>query len=60
MIKIIDKVDEDQKKGIINCYNPTNVYIKNFNQNNLNAMIVNFGVPITNENNKNDGLYMPP
>jgi hypothetical protein len=60
MTKIIDKVDEDQKKGIINVYNPTNIYLKNFNQNNLNAMIINFGVPITNKKNKNDGLYLSP
>lgn len=60
MIKIIEKIQEEADKGIINSYNPANIYLSNFNPSNLDSLIVRFGAPITNRKSKTDGLYLAP
>ena len=60
MIKIIERIEEEANRGIVNCYTPSNIYLSNFNPNNLDALVVRFGSPITNKKSKYDGLYLPP
>jgi hypothetical protein len=60
MIKIIERIQEEADRGIINCYTPSNIYLSSFNPNNLDALVVRFGAPITNKKSKYDGLYLPP
>lgn len=60
MIKVIEKIQEEADKGIVNSYSPSNIYLSNFNPNNLDSLIVRFGAPITNRKSKTDGLYLSP
>lgn len=60
MIKIIERIEEEESRGIINCYTPSNIHLSNFNPNNIDGLIVRFGTPITNKKSKNDGLYISP
>lgn len=60
MIKVIEKIQEEADKGIVNSYSPNNIYFTNFNPNNLDSLIVRFGAPITNRKSKTDGLYLAP
>ncbi len=45
---------------MVNSYNTSNIYLSNFNPNNLDALIVRFGAPITNRKSASDGLYLSP
>ena len=45
---------------MLNHYNPSNIYLVNFNPDNLDNLIVRFGAPITNRMSKTDGLYLAP
>jgi hypothetical protein len=60
MLKVIEKVEEEANRGVIHCYNPSNIFLKNLNPRNLNALSVTFGVPITIKKSKVDGLYLAP
>lgn len=60
MIKVIERIQEEADKGIINSYSPSNIFLTNFNPNNLDALNVRFGAPITNRKSKTDGLYLAP
>ena len=60
MIKVIEKIQEEADKGIINSYTPSNIFLSSFNPSNLDSLIVRFGAPITNRKSKNDGVYLSP
>ncbi len=60
MIKVLEKIKEEAEKGIINSYNPSNIYLSNFHINNIDSLLVRFGAPITNKKSKTDGLYLAP
>lgn len=60
MIKVIEKIQEEAEKGMLNSYSPSNIFLSNFNPNNIDALIVRFGAPITNKKSKTDGLYLAP
>lgn len=60
MIKVIEKIQEEADKGIINSYSPSNIFLSNFNPSNLDSLIVRFGAAITNRKSKTDGLYLSP
>ena len=60
MSKILDKLQEETSRGMINSYSPSNIYLSNFNVSNLNNLIVRFGAPITSRLTRNDGIYLAP
>lgn len=60
MIKIIERIEEEANRGIVNCYTPSNIYLSNFNPSNIDSLVVRFGAPITNKKGKYDGLYIAP
>lgn len=60
MIKVIERIMEEAEKGMLNSYSPNNIFLSNFNPNNIDSLIVRFGAPITNRKSKNDGLYLAP
>ena len=60
MLKTFDAAQEENEKGIFNCYTPANIYIKNFNITNLETMFIKFGAPIINKKNHKDGCYISP
>jgi len=60
MLKVIDAFQEENDKEVFNCYSPTNIYVKNFNIANLEAMFIKFGAPILNKKNRKDGCYIAP
>lgn len=61
MIKIIEKIEEEAKYGILHSFSPSNIYLINLNpRNNFESLTIKFGAPIANKNNKNDGLYLAP
>jgi hypothetical protein len=60
MLKVIEKVQDDIARGIVSCYTPASINLKNFNPRNLSSLTVSFGVPITNKKSKTDGLYFAP
>jgi len=60
MIKVIEKVEEEMENGIFNSYTPNSIYLSNFNVRRLDRLIVKFGAPITNKNNKHELVYLAP
>jgi hypothetical protein len=60
MIKIIEKIEEEAKHGLLHSFSPSNIYLSNLNPRNLESLTIKFGAPIVNKNNKSDGLYLAP
>ena len=60
MIKIIEAVEKEAENGVYNCYNPTNIFLHNFDVKHLDRLTVKFGANIVNKNSRNDGLYLSP
>lgn len=60
MIKVIEKIQEEAEKDMINSYSPNNIFLSNFNPNNIESLVVRFGAPITNKKSKTDALYLAP
>jgi hypothetical protein len=60
VLKVMEKAEDDASRGIVNCYNPNNIFLKNLNSRNLSTFSVSFGAPITNKRSRIDGLYLAP
>jgi hypothetical protein len=60
MIKVIEKIEGEAENDSYNSYSPSSIYLSNFNTKNLDKLTVNFGNPISNRNNRTDGLYLSP
>ena len=60
MIKVIEKIQEEADRGMLNSYSPNNIFLSKFDPNNIDALTVKFGAPITNKKSKTDGLYLAP
>jgi hypothetical protein len=60
MIKIIEKIEEEAKHGMLHSFSPSNIYLSNLNPKSLETLSIKFGAPIVNKNSKNDGLYLAP